>query len=369
MSAYNLNGNNITNAFDTVFIAASNSNTADKIKANYICSGVNDETTIQAAIDSLTDGGCVYLATGDYYLDGWSYDSGGYKDAICVKNGTQREIRISGMTFPMRKTNSHDILGTAHLHLTATAISSLSGTESRVSVIGYGGSSRVYPGYVLNVRNMAITLADNQHAITAIDGKFFSAMFAENIFFNIETTTYSGTDDGNDYTYPVEACVALRGLDGSNFGAGYRVSNCFAWGYGTAYLFNGEHLIAEQLGCRFCNFSYKFGDGNTAGADCHDLTLLNCCHEFCSRFPAFFNYRSGQANKKQAINFYDYNVEDSSEGQFATVALATEEADNSYCGRVYYTVTSASTWNNIDKPFFADGSGSRFIVVNTAYPS
>lgn len=367
MAIYDVNGN-LINALGeySITVAASNSSEADKSKAEFICDGTHDELTIQSAIDSLASkGGTVCLANGDYYIDGWAYSSGTLKSAICIKSGTQRAIKIKGTSFPIRKNGSHDLTNTAIIRLTNTAISALNGSETRVSVIGFGGNSRDYPSYSLDVENIGITLADNQHSIVAVDGKYFSAMFVENVMCGIDTSTYSGTDGASDYDYPVDNCIAIRGLDGSNFGAGYRISNCFVFGFGTAYLFNGEHLIAEQLGCRFCKYSYKFGYDNTVGLMLHDLTLINCCHEFCSYFPYFY----GNNTKKQAINFYDYNIENDSTTQFATVARATEEYPGVYRGHVYYTCSSTSSWNNVDESFFATGSGSGFIVENTAFPT
>lgn len=364
MAVVDINGIKLTGSPGAVIVAAYNSTESDKGVADYVCTGSNDQIVIQQAIDSLSEkGGTVYLATGDYMLDGWSYDSNGYKCALCIKNGYQRSVKITGMSYPVRKVNSHDIANSAILRLTDTAIEALAGTETRVSVIGYGGNSRVYPAYVLEVANLGVNLADNQHPIIAIDGKFFSAMFVENVMCAITANAFTSGDGGNDYDYPVDGCIAIRGLEGSNFGAGYRMKNIFVFGYGVAYDINGEHLIAEQLGCRFCNYSYRFGYDATIGYNYHDLTLINCCHEHCSRYPAFLTSDS----YKQAINFYDYNVEHATTGRFATVSLATEATNGKNCGRIYFTVSKNS--GNASGNFFESGSGSAFTVVNTAYPS
>jgi len=51
------------------YVAASDSSQEDKDAADYQCSGENDENEIQAAINSLTEGGTVYLFDGSYYLN------------------------------------------------------------------------------------------------------------------------------------------------------------------------------------------------------------------------------------------------------------------------------------------------------------
>lgn len=55
----------------TVVVAASNSSETSKAKADFICSGFNDEETIQAALDITTvEGGEVWLAEGRYTTTG-----------------------------------------------------------------------------------------------------------------------------------------------------------------------------------------------------------------------------------------------------------------------------------------------------------
>lgn len=359
MALYDFNGDLVqsdSNSF-IVKVAAFNSTDRDRQAADYVCSGQNDQTVIQQAVDSLsTKGGVVQLANGDYSIDGWSVNTSSVKTAIAVKSGTQRSIKITGMSFPIRKINSHDLTNSAILRVSATALSSLTGSET-ASVIGYDGTSRSYPSYVLDCENIGICLADNQHKVTAINGKYFSAMFVKNAMFGIDTSSYSGIDGGDDYDIPVDGCVAIRGLDGSNFGAGYRLSNCFAFGFGVAYDLCGEHLIAEQLGCRFCKYSYRFRYNNSVGANYHDQTLINCCHEICMYYPKFYTTSS------QAVNFYDYNTEDLGTGKFALVERATEETPGSGRGRVYYTAGSPYAPGN--GSFFETGNGANFDVKNT----
>lgn len=365
---YDLFGTSLSGISNCVTVAASNTSTEYKDKSDYVCTGKDDQIVIQQAINSLNKtGGTVYLATGDYYIDGWTYNQSGYKRALFIDSQSRKTIRICGQSIPLYKSQSNDLIGTAILHLTENAIADLDGDETRVSIIGYGGSTRVLGAFALYADNIGIMLADNQHNIIAIDGIYFTAMIVSNIRCGIKTLTYSSIDAVADYPYPVENCIGIRGLDGGNGGTGYRVSNCFVNGYGTAYIFNGEHLIAEQLGCRYCNYSYKFGYDATQNS-VHDMTLINCCHEFCSRYPAF-NAPTGQANKKQAISFYNYNVEDDSSSAYATVSKAVESSNGAYRGQISYTVTSTANWQNIDTPFFESGSGSGFEVINTAYTS
>jgi len=65
-------GTNVANVVRTatVVVAANDAATAAKAQADYICDGVDDQVEIQAAIDSLPNGGLVYLSEGIFHLSG-----------------------------------------------------------------------------------------------------------------------------------------------------------------------------------------------------------------------------------------------------------------------------------------------------------
>lgn len=53
-----------------IIVAASDSTDIEKKAAKYVCSGVNDEQVLQAAIDSLAGrGGTIHLCRGTYHID------------------------------------------------------------------------------------------------------------------------------------------------------------------------------------------------------------------------------------------------------------------------------------------------------------
>lgn len=361
MGIFDINGNNLetikTSAKNlaTIFVSASDSSDEDKNSSNYVCTGVNDQAIIQNAIDNLPFGGRVILANGTYNIDGFSFESSGYKVAFGERGGNQRNISIEGMNPPARKINGKNPTQTAIINVTSSCLNSLNGFSGRVSVLGYNGLSRQYPKYTLTCKNLAFLLQDNQHSIICVDAKYYSALFVE----NVQCFIYSDgtTTDGADYQLPNPDCIAIRGLDGSNLGTGYRISNCFVFGFGVAYDINGEHLIMEQCGTRFCDYSYRFGKDRGTGANLHDLTLINCCHEFSRRYPYF-------CGVGQAINFINYNVEEHHSGTFAHLSRAYEDSDGSYYGDITYTISNSSSWQNISGSFFEEGSGSRFKARN-----
>ena len=57
-----------------IIIAAANSALPDKEKADFICSGRNDEAVINRAIGKLTGGGTLQLLDGDYFIEDFSQE-------------------------------------------------------------------------------------------------------------------------------------------------------------------------------------------------------------------------------------------------------------------------------------------------------
>lgn len=53
----------------SIWIVASDSSPAAKRKADVVCTGHNDGSTIQAAIDRLGPGGMVFMTGGTFYMD------------------------------------------------------------------------------------------------------------------------------------------------------------------------------------------------------------------------------------------------------------------------------------------------------------
>lgn len=356
MPIYNINGSAVAISEggyipNFVTVAAADSLEKDKVSADYVCDGVNDQIEIQSAIDSLTNGGTVWLANGTYNIDAFSaVNTDSLKVAIAVKQGTQKEVVIRGSNFPIRKAGGNEPVQSAILYVTSTAMNTLTGDETRVAVIGRDETTRDYPKYTLNVSNLAVWLADNQHPVICVDGKYYSAMFVENMMF-------FGSNQGANAPVGVIGCKAIRGLDGANFGAGYRISNCFAFGFGVAYELNGEHLIMEQCGMRFCDYGYRFGYDNASG-NLHDITLINCCQEQSRHFPAF-----NTAYMLSAISILSFSCEHAESGTYATVSRATGDCKG---GMVEYTISSTANWQNKSFRFFesATGNGEHFTCKN-----
>ena len=361
MSVYGFNGNVLTSGGNSnsgipscVIIAAKNSSQHDKEIADYVCDGINDENEMQSAVDSLTSGGVVKLCNGDYYINDFNVknESNGYYVAVAMKDTTaQREIFFDGVSAPIRENTGSSVDGSAKIvsgaiiHIPLSTLQKCNNSY-RNSVFGVDASSRDFMKNQMRICNVGIEFADNQHSIIGIDGKYLSMMQVENVLIAAVDNASAG----------VQECIGIFGLEGANFGYGYRITNTKMVGLGTGYWMNGEHLIMEQCNARHCNYSYMFQQ-NVTQQSTHDATIINCCCELCCNFPVF-----SSGNFKMPYHLINFNAEiygDSSKA-YATKKMAT---GNGY-GIIEYSIGSTSTWMNQDIEFFESGHGSGFKCIN-----
>ena len=83
-----------------IIVAAADTRSADKKNADFVCTGRNDELTINEAIKAAAEEGkCLCLLNGIYSIDGfYDFGDGGPKAAICVP-ALYKEIAIIGQTY------------------------------------------------------------------------------------------------------------------------------------------------------------------------------------------------------------------------------------------------------------------------------
>ena len=242
----------------------------------------------------------------------------------------------------------------------------IDGTEPQACVIGLASLEQrcKYPSYAIGVHKIGFNFADNQHKVICVNGEMFSQMLASDLIFNLNTTG-SGTDDSSGIPLAKEGFIALRGLVGGNFGNNYLLDNMFAFGFDCAYDLGGEHLIARQLGCRYCNYSYRFNYYGNSGM--HPITLINCCDE-ASRFGPYFSNK-GNASSTQSVSFYDYNSESHASGTYAKQKFAYMEEGVNFSGIVTYRIVKTSDWKPANISFFEEGMGNKYKQINMPFIS
>lgn len=351
-----------------ILIAPSDGTEGDKNRAHFVCTGTNDELVIQQALNCISkNSGVITLLNGNYYFD--SFTQVGDKGKFCIyveDNNYQRNIIIQGTNSPVRKYGGQPTTSTAIINITSTALDMIDGTEPQACVLGLSSLEQrcKYPSYSIGVHKIGFNFADNQHKVICVNGEMFSQMIASDLIFNLNTTG-SGTDDSSGIPLATEGFIALRGLIGGNFGNNYLLDNMFAFGFDCAYDLGGEHLIARQLGCRYCNYSFRFNYYGNSGI--HPITLVNCCDE-ASRFGPYFSNK-GNASSTQSVSFYDYNSESHVSGTYTKQKFAYMEEGVNFSGIATYRIVKTSDWKPANISFFEEGIGNKYKQINMPFIS
>ena len=370
-----------------VYVAASNSTDSAKSVASYVCNGTNDELVIQSAINyaNINSIGEVRLAEGDYYIDSFPRnDPSGVNIALAFgTDGTTNKacsVKLTGGGYGgLRKYGTYsEVFKGAVIHVTQSCYDSLSSTE-QCAIIGVytPGGRRTYPSVKLAVENISFKIPANQKKIICVDGWYCTALSFDNLHC-MAITVQGGSGSGNippsNLVVAVEGCIGIRGLQGDCYGVNNIWRNAFVWGFYEGFSVTGEHIIAENLGARFCNYGYTFGvcDGRSwTGSLTHPNTLINCCDELNFNLPLFgaTGIYSNGVNGKQYVNLIDYNMEWRSE-YYSVLGgdLAKEIEGYTAYGAIVYT-NRTQVGHSVETRFWETGYGKNVKTMNGMHAS
>ena len=225
---------------NTVVNAASNSSGLDKGKADFICSGHNDEQLFQKAIDFLVNeeklakrGGTVVLLPGDYYIDSF------------VRENRNEHVAV---LFPSRKSNpevlSITFKGSEHnsecsvIHLSQSGYDALD-SESSYSLFA---CENLVDYCHFSFSDLKITLPSGMKNIVCLDGRQMGSMECRRIKCVVEDHS-SWTTPTDQINLPVEGCIALCGCFFNSNSWNYIWESVYAFGFGQGFACGGEHLL------------------------------------------------------------------------------------------------------------------------------
>ena len=367
---YDIEGNSIAANpnFLTVYIAASNASDESKSKADFVCTGTNDESVINTVIASHSSTGCtIKLSEGEFNIGSFSQNSDNVMPtAILFKGGSNR------VTFNIE---GHGIPGVLIADGTtpgAGAFTKIKITDSCYDALDNSNPFSVFRSteqkVKFNLRNLGIHAKSNSKPITYING-----FYSENICLD---DIWIWNDNYNSKPSPNTKCYGVVGTKGSNLGISYEWNKVDVYGCYEAFRISGEHLILRQCVARFGIYPYTFGIvTNPSGANTHPITLINCADECNQKMPLFgINGESGQTDNKgarQAVTFIDYNIEWVANQTIpGTREYAKELYPNMYKGSIEYTIQEAwggNSKNSKTIPFWDSGSGHGFVSRNQAH--
>lgn len=346
-------------------VAASDTRTTDKNNADFICSGKNDELTINEAIKTAAnEGKIVYLLNGVYHIDAF-YDFGddGPLAAICIP-ALYKEIAIIGQTYSF-EANREGV----QLDVSEDALNSIEGGE--YSVLRTQWKERgLYSGGVLKLENIVMTLAHNQKPIRCVDLRRCDRVEMKNVRLRgRKDTSYLGVSQ-----LAAPGCIGLTMTDGSN-NAIVRYDNISSGDFYEAIQVGGEHVIMINCAAVHSFYGYTFGNyGFNCGYN-HPITMINCCDERNVNLPLFNECGDYSRDGKkliggQEVSMISFNIERlASQTPGGVLGDAMREVHpGAFCGRIEYTLQPDwSHTNEVGFKLFENGSGLSFRAINLVH--
>lgn len=350
-----------------LFITVAPANYSGDIDANYICTGKNDELTIQKAIDRcVEENKNVMLLNGIYHIDAFHdhYDDNGPRCAICFPN-KWREIKFLGENheYGFQKSFDNGVV----LYVSKDALSKIS-KETDV-IRGKWTEHGIQNGSSLHIENIAVVLADNQHQIRCLDFRRTDRVEVKNITlvgYGDSISTDSGYGLNTPPSIPGKGCIGLTMTDGSN-NSYSNYTNVQTYGFDEGIQVGGEHVVCINCGATVGRYGFTFGNYQTNCGSNHPITLINCMDERNINMPLFNlcgdgDGKGGRLQGKQEVSLISFNMERVAErtpgkklGDFMR-----EVYPGTWSGNIDFTIQPAwSHLNAVDAQLWEnDGSGN-----------
>lgn len=343
---------------NTLYIAASNSNKYEKLYADYVCFGTNDEKIIQKAIDELyaLGGGTVKLSSGIFNIGGFTLSSDGIYRAITLPSGDKRyTIDIVGQSQMTDEKDSSSIYGT-RLFVSQDVLNSIDASKQYEVISALPSTNS--PNNVIHLTEFEVRLATNQKPVVCID--LFN--FGRARLDRIKCIAYTNTNAS--LIKAVEGCIGIRMLNGSNNGQENNFNSCGCSGFYEAFQVGGEHVVMNNCSAIKNVYGYTFGNYTYQRAFNHAITLINCCDERDVNLP-YFHSNTGT----QRINLIDFCVERYASATPGGVlgSLAKESKNGMFSGDISFTVMDDSATNVTNISFFEKANGKNFKVRNSIH--
>ena len=351
-----------------ITVAASNSTEKLKKCADVVCSGENDEITIQSVIDRCAvEKKDIYLLNGTYHIDGfYDFKDGGPKAAICFPNNRQ-EMAVIGQSLTYGKTDSGVILYVSHKALEQV-------DDIHYDVIRTAWTERgIGNGSALCIENMYIGLSHNKKPVRCIDLRRCDRPELKNIRLCAYVDMPAGL--GNPPDVAVEGCIGLTMTDGSNYHYS-NYTNVNASGFYEGIQVGGEHVVMINCAAIMNYYGYTFGNYEINCGANHPITMINCMDERNVNLPLFNMCGDGDKDGNriqgnQEVTMISFNIEyiaQQTQGK-AQGHRMKEVYPGTWRGNIDFTIQPA--WNHLNTEDFQlwenDGSGMGFKTRNNCH--
>ena len=185
--------------------------------ADFVCTGCHDERVIQQAVQTASQAQKnVFFYNGVYRIDGFAdCGDGGPRAAVCIPNDW-REIALIGEnhTYGFQKRFDNGVVW-------AVSREALDTIDAETDVLrGRWTPAGIQNGSSLRLENIAVVLADNQHAIRCVDLRRTDRVEVKNLTLVAYGDLIAPDSEvGLAVAPPVPAvgCIGLTMTDGSNY--------------------------------------------------------------------------------------------------------------------------------------------------------
>ena len=353
-----------------IYIAAADSDERYKLGADYICTGANDELTIQAALDAVGLNGTLWVATGRYSIDSFPLQTDGQYCAIQIRGGNiaaRSRVKIKCYEQTPSRVAYNKIENCAVFVVSQACYNSLD-ANTIYSVIGAqvdGQGARKFMYYIMDLEGIGIEIPGNQKKVIAFDAFHAFCMEMKRCMATCIVTT--DANNASNLTVGDEDCVGIKCTDGSNFGQESLIESCAMYGFGQGIAVCGEHYILTNCKTIFNKYGFTFNwFGSPTSGLVHPNTLINCCSEMDFNYPYF----AGNT-VRQSVTLIDFNLEDRTAYSALGGSKAQEAVQGSWRGTIHYTIKTYAqdgnpSGNNIAFPFWESGHGANVETINDA---
>ena len=338
---------------DVIYIAAADSAEQDRMLADYVCTGANDQDVIQAAVDLIYQPVCgeirgrrIILLPGHYFVTAFPRRNENGRVAVMMRAGTNSFAHIAILIAGSEHTESTVI------HVTKEAYDSVADGES-CSVFGCEAANWNHHVF----KDLYVTVHDDRKNIICFDGRFMGSMGLRRCKCLCDTRgNYSQVKD----PLPVEGFVAFMGTYGSNNMWEEKWEFCQAEGFGQGFAVGNEHLLLHKCAALFGRYGFTFNNYPSMNTIAHPMTLLNCIDEANANFWKF-----AKNTFKQCINAYNTSFELMPHWFALSGNYAKEEHPGDYYGSIDYVINHGyATENDPTIALWERGSGIHFRSVN-----
>ena len=357
-----------------VRLAAANSAAESKAAADFVCTGTNDELTVQKAVDLCKGNGRHLMLSAGLYVFGSVRDfgDGGPRAAVCLRN-MHREFALVGERRQLSGWPDDMRVNGVILYLAPEALKGADGKS--VDILRGEWSERgIMNGSALRMENIAVYAPDSQHPLRAVDLQRVCSAELRNVSLRAFGTALL---NGLKYPYgnppaPVVDNIGITLTDGSN-NAPVNLVNVSACGFGQGIQVGGEHVVLVNCSAMFGLYGFTFGNYPYHCGFNHPITLINCCDEQNVNLPLFNSCGDdgGKIHGRQEVTMISFNCERVAEHAPGKKLgdLMREVRPGTWRGNISFT--RQPRWhdiNSVDEPIWQeDGSGSGFVTRNNAH--